>query len=157
MRFCEVETRFVLMIIVVVLTALIVSGCATRINYSYDLGMSFVGLKSYKWDPSSPPPRQFSLVEANVQFIADQVLDKKGFNKSSGKPDFMISINYEYEIESYHYQYGYQLRMLTLNIYRVDNKELIWQGTAEGTINSDATSRDLKIAVQDILSTFPPK
>jgi len=119
--------------------------------------MSFVGLKSYKWDPSSPPPRQFSLVEANVQFIADQVLDKKGFNKSSGKPDFMISINYEYEIENYHYQYGYQLRMLTLNIYRVDNKELIWQGTAEGTINSDATSRDLKIAVQDILSTFPPK
>jgi hypothetical protein len=139
------------------MTALVAGCCATKINYSYDLGMSFVGLKSYKWEPSSASARHFSLVESNVRFIADQLLDKKGFNKSSEKPDFMISINYDYEIGSYYCQYGPQLRMLTLNIYRVESKDLIWQGTAMGAINTDATSSDLKIAVQDILSKFPPK
>jgi hypothetical protein len=157
MRVCKAEARFVLMIIAVVLTALVAWGCAAKINYSYDLGMSFGGLKSYKWGPSSAPARQFSLVESNVQFIADQILDKKGFNKASEKPDFMLSINYDYDIGSYPYQYGSQLRMLTLNIYRVESKELIWQGTASGAINTDAASSDLKIAVQDILSKFPPK
>lgn len=157
MRVCKAETRFVLMIIAVVLTALVAWGCATKINYSYDLGMSFVGLKSYKWGPPSAPARQFSLVESNVQFIADWVLGKKGFNKSSEKPDFMISINYDYDIGSYHYQYRPQLCMLTLNIYRMDNNKLIWQGTKLGAINTDKSSSDLKKAVEDILSKFPPK
>lgn len=157
MRVCKAETRFVLMIVAVVLTALVAGCCATKINYSYDMGMNFVGLKSYKWDPSLAPAQQFSLVESNVQFIADQILDKKGFNKSSEKPDFMISIKYDYDIGSYCYLYCSQLQRLTLNIYRVESKELIWQGTAMGAIDTDATFSDLKIAVQDILSKFPPK
>ena len=157
MRVCKAEARFALMIIAVVLTALVAWGCAAKINYSYDLGMSFGGLKSYKWGPSSAPARQFSLVESNVQFIADKVLEKKGFNKSSEKPDFMISINYDYETGSYHYQYGSELQMLNLNIYRVESKELIWQGTASGAINTNTASSDLKKAVEGILSKFPPK
>ena len=36
MRICKAETRFVPMIIVVVLTAVVASGCATKINYSYE-------------------------------------------------------------------------------------------------------------------------
>jgi hypothetical protein len=38
----------------------------------------------------------------------------------------------------------------------LENKELVWQGTAFGTINTDAASGDLKQAVQGILSNFPP-
>jgi hypothetical protein len=36
-------------------------------------------------------------------------------------------------------------------------KELVWRGTALGTIYTDAASGDLKHAVEGILSNFPPK
>jgi len=44
-----------------------------------------------------------------------------------------------------------------LNIYKSEQKELIWQGTASGSIRTDAASGDLKRVVQSILSKFPPK
>jgi hypothetical protein len=93
----------------------------------------------------------------------------------SEKSDLMISMSCEFNNGIY--QYSYQLRMLTLNIYRIkhdtpspsdmsrmsmhkentaENIELVWRGTAFGTINTDAASGDLKEAVQGILSNFPP-
>jgi hypothetical protein len=93
----------------------------------------------------------------------------------SEKSDLMISMSCEFNNGIY--QYSYQLRMLTLNIYRIkhdtpspsdmsrmsmhkentaENIELVWRGTAFGTINTDAASDDLKQAVQGILSNFPP-
>jgi hypothetical protein len=119
--------------------------------------MSFEGLKTYKWVASSALAKQYSLVETNVQFTADQILDKKGLKKSPEKPDFVISIDYDYEIGSYYQQYGSQLQMLTLNIYRAGNKELIWRGTKLGAISTDTASGDLGNAVEDILAKFPPK
>jgi len=67
----------------------------------------------------------------------------------------VITMNYESGI--YLNQDSYKLRMLTLNIFRDRDKELVWRGTAFGTIDTDAASGDLKQAVQDILSNFPPK
>jgi hypothetical protein len=64
-------------------------------------------------------------------------------------------VNYENEIGIN--QYGYQLRMLTLGIQKADSKQLIWQGSATGTINADAASGDLKKVVDGILANFPPK
>jgi hypothetical protein len=94
------------------------------------------------------------LVVKNVQYQADQVLEKKGFRKTAENPDMLVSVNYENEIGIN--QYGYQLRMLTLNVQKADVKQLIWRGTATGTINADAASGDLKNAVEGILKNFPP-
>ena len=44
--------------------------------------------------------------------------------------------------------------MLTLGIQKADGKQLIWRGTATGTINADAASNDLKSAVEGILKSF---
>ena len=156
MRICRSETRFARMMLAVIMTIMVACGCSSM-NHSYDLGMSFEGLKTYNWVASSTLAKQYSLVESNVKFIADRVLDKKGFKKSPEKPDFMISIDYDYEIGSYYQQYGSQLRMLTLNIYRAGNKELIWRGTKLGAISTDTASGDLGNAVEDILSKFPPQ
>jgi hypothetical protein len=154
MSIFKAEARFGL-IGALVLAVLIVGGCAKAIKYSYDISTPFSGLNSYKWEPSSPPYRQDSLLEANVQFLADQALEKKGFSKTSGKPDLLVSMSYEYEVSNS--KYSYQLRMMTLNIYKSENKELIWRGSAFGPINTDAASEDLSQAVQDILLNFPPK
>lgn len=156
MRVGRAGARFVLMMIAVIMTILVAWGCSTM-NHTYNLGMSFEGLKTYNWVASPTLAKQYSLVESNVKFIADQILDTKGFKNSPEKPDFLISIDYDYEIGSYYQQYGSQLRMLTLNIYRAGNKELIWKGTKLGAISTDTASSDLKKAVEDILSKFPPK
>jgi hypothetical protein len=141
----------------VFLAVLITGGCATTIKYSYDTRTGFPGLKSYKWVPSlAAMSSQESLLEKNVQVLAEQFLEQKGFTKVPEKSDLLISMNYESEFGTSS-QYGYELRMLTLNIYKSEPKELIWRGTASGSIYTDAASNDLKEAVQGILSNFPPK
>jgi hypothetical protein len=140
-------------IFVVLLTAMTMLGGCSGVKYIYDPGTSFTGLKSYAWTTATGLGRHESLVVTNVQFYGDQVLGQKGFKKTSENPDLLISIDNEYET----YSDIYQLRMLTMNIYRRESKELIWRGTAPGYINTDAASNDLKNAVQNVLSKFPPK
>ena len=140
----------------ILLAVLITGGCAPAIKYSYDTRTGFSGLRSYAWAPSSSGyGGADSLLEANVRVLADQLLGQKGFTKVPEKSDLLISMNYESELG--YSQYGYQLRMLTLSIYKSERKELIWRGTASGSISTDAASDDLKRAVEGILSNFPPK
>ena len=137
----------------ILLAVLIIGGCAATIKYSYDTRTGFSGLRSYAWAPSSSGyGGADSLLETNVRVLADQLLGQKGFTKVPEKSDLLISMNYESDLGS-----QYQLRMLTLNIYKSEQKELIWRGTASGSIYTDAASDDLKRAVEGILSNFPPK
>jgi hypothetical protein len=135
----------------VFIAMLIMGGCAS-IKYSYDPRTSFSELKSYMWVPSSDNYSKNSLLERNVQVFAEQSLDQKGFTKVPEKSDLLISMNYDSEYGS-----QYELRMLTLNIYKSEPMELIWRGTASGSICTDAASSDLKKAVQGILANFPSK
>ena len=133
----------------------ILEGCSGT-KYIYDPATNFSGFKTYAWTPASYIGRKESLVAANVQFVADRVLEQKGIKKTSENPDLLIAIETEYELGSYSND-GYQLRTLTLKIYQRESKEIIWRGTAPGTINTDAASNDLKSAVESVLSKFPPK
>jgi hypothetical protein len=146
----------ILMAIAAPLAILIGGGCGTTINHTYDPSTNFAPLKSYAWAPGSPIYSQNSLVEANVQFVADPLLEKKGFKKATPNPDLVIRVkleNYPFDsAEGY-----YELRMLGLNVYRADGQTLIWRGTASGSISTDAASGDLNSAVQAILAVFPPR
>ncbi len=150
MHVLKTKARLGSIIAVLLAAAFILSGCAASINYTYDPAASFAGLKSYNW--TSQPN---DLVAKNVQYQADQALEKKGFTKTAENPDMLIWVNYENEIGIY--QYGYQLRMLTLGVQKAGSKQLLWQGSATGTMNADAASGDLKKAVDGILANFPPK
>jgi hypothetical protein len=127
-------------------------GCAATIHYSYDPVADFSTGKNYSWASGWVTNRQEPLIEKNVRYYADQSLKGKGFILTSDKPDFMMSMNYESE-----YSDPYKVRLLNLFVYRNQGKELIWQGTAGGTINADAASPDLAEAVKKILMNFPPK
>ncbi len=132
---------------------IMLAGCATTFNHSFDPATSYTGLKSYGWATGSAGPTQ-DLVVKNVQYHADQVLEKKGFRKTAESPDMLVTISYENEIGVN--QYGYQLRMLTLAIQKADGRQALWRGTATGSISTDAASGDLKSAVEGILKNFPP-
>ena len=158
MTVCKGKKRLVLAV-AVFLSHLILGGC-TSVKYSYDTGTGFSGLKTYSWAPSSVTyGGPDSLLESNVQVLADQLLGQKGFSKVREKPDLLISIHYESEI-GYYAERDYKVRSLTLNMYQPEKKELIWRGTGSpriGSIDTDATFGDLKRVVQGILSHFPPK
>ena len=174
MAVCKGNKSLVLAV-TVFLSVLILGGCTT-IKYSYDMKTSFSEPKSYTWAPSMGMYVKDPLLETNVQVLADQILAQKGLTRMSEKSGLMVSMNYEFE--SGFYQDNYQLRMLTLNIYQikrdmpspsdtpkmfmqkennVEKRELVWRGTAFGTISTDGASGDLRQAVQGILSKFPPK
>jgi hypothetical protein len=138
---------------VLLAAGIIVAGCATAFNYSFDPATGYTGLKSYNWTTGAMGQNQ-DLVVKNVQYHADQVLEKKGFRRTAENPDMLVSVSYENEIGIS--EYGYRLRMLTLGIQKADGKQLIWRGTATGTISTDAASGDLKSAVEGILKSFPP-
>ena len=163
------------LILSVFLAVLVLWGCTT-INYSFDPKTNLSGLKAYTWAASQATYGKDPLVEANVEALADQLLAQKGFTRMSEHTDLAISISYE--LDSSLHQVSYQLKMLTLNIYQIErntlpsagtpnmhvqkgtqgeNRQLIWRGTAFGTINTDAASADLGQAVQGILLHFPPK
>ncbi len=137
------------------LAIVIGGGCAKAINHTHDPATNFGPLKSYAWAPGSPIYSQNSLVEANVEFLADPILEKKGFKRATANPDVVVAVKLE------NYPYGsaesYELRMLSLNVYQADGKTLIWRGTASGSISTDSASGDLKSAVEAILAAFPPK
>jgi hypothetical protein len=138
---------------VVLLAVLFMGGCGTAIKYSYDDRTRFPEFKSYQWSTAYGIYRQDFLLEANVQSLTDQNLAGMGMIQKSEKADLLISMGYEFDYGSY----SYQLRMLTLNISRADTNELVWRGTATGTIKTDAASGDLKKAVAMIMANFPPK
>ena len=153
MRVFRDETRFGYILAILCFGAgMILGGCAATINYSYDPLADFSKIKSYSWEPGLLGTRQDPLIEKNVRYYTEQALKNKGFTLTSDKPDFVISMNYALEYDSL-----YKVRSLNLYIYRTQGKELIWQGTAAGTIDADAASPDLADAVNKILGNFPPK
>jgi hypothetical protein len=136
----------------VILTMAFLSGCGPSIKYAYDSRAGFPEMKTYQWAASTGIYRLDPLLEANVQVFADKALGKKGFTRKTDKADLVVWMNYEAE-----YNKTFQLRMLTLNIARADNREMVWRGTATGDIKTDAASKDLEEIVEGILLNFPPK
>ena len=130
--------------------SIFIGGCAATINYSYDPLADFSTFKNYNWVQEAS--RQDPLIEKNVRYDADKYLKDKGFTLAPDKPEFLISMNCPPD-----YYDAYKLRFLNLYVYRTPGRELIWQGTAEGTIKADAASPDLADAVKNILTNFPPK
>jgi hypothetical protein len=155
MRVFRDETRFGYIWAIIFGAGIILGGCAAKINYVYDPGANFSTIKSYSWATESGITRVDPVIEKTVHFYVDQSLKNKGFTLTSDKSDFVISMNYKTD-----YNNPYKVQMLNLYVYVMQGKELIWQGTAEGTITNlkaDAASPELAEAVDKILMNFPPK
>ena len=147
-------TRRGFIVAVLFSAVVLLSGCATSYNHTYDLAISYGGLKSYNWVTSGSTGRTRDLVVNNVRYLADQVFEQKGIRKTAENPDMLVSIQYGDEFGMN--EYGYRLQVLTIAIQKADSGQLIWRGTATGSISNDTASSDLKNAVQGILAKFPP-
>jgi len=138
-----------------VLSSVLLMGGCTTYKYAFDMKTSFSEQKTYAWAPATSANQTGHLLESNVQVLADQLLAQKGFKKSSEKADLEVMIGFV--SSSYREKDIYQIEQLNLSFYKIEKRELVWRGTAFGTINVEAASDDLKKAVEGILSNFPPK
>ena len=136
----------------ITLAVMLVSGCATSVKYAYDVRTKFPELKTYKWAASTGTPERDPLLETNVVVFTDRDLGSKGLTRTADSADLLVWIDYSADFNK-----RYQVRTLTLNIARADNRETIWRGTAAGNIKTDAASKILERLVTRILSSFPPK
>ena len=118
------------------------------VKYSYDPQFGFQGAKTYRWAESGSPYGWDPLLEANVRFLSDRLLEAKGLTRTD-QPALRVSIRYESS------GYSYELRALSLNVFRADTNQLVWRGVATGTIRSDAAYSDLSAAVQASWAIFP--
>ena len=152
--------RHAAMTVVLVLLAA-AGGCSTSpstgVTYSYDPRFSFAEAKTYSWVKRGGYGGD-ALVEANVRFVADRDFQAKGLTLTTDNPALLAWVGYEPN----YYSGGYfinssDLRVLTLNVARAAGRELVWQGRAQGNIRTDASSDDLRKAVDAMLAKFPPK
>ena len=141
----------------VVATAMMLNGCSTpligssEVKYSYDPQFSFEQAKTYRWAEYGSTYWSDSLMEANVRFLSDRLLETKGLTSKTDTPALRFAVRYESN------GYSHELRVLSVNVSRADTNAMVWRGVATGTIRSDAASTDLSNAVQAILANFPPK
>lgn len=158
------------------------SGCSlTTVNYDYDTDFDFSNLRHYSW---LDIPADFPASEIMGQRIiktVDQQMDTKGFTQVSESPDFLISLQgfrdivregvergtayrgyrgYERTYERHYDVYEYEEGTLTLTIINAAGNNLIWQGSATGTIepnrSTEAREKRTQEVVAKLLANFPP-
>ena len=75
---------------------LITSAAVHHVSIRFQPPLSFL-LGAYE-TATSPSPQPHSLVETNVRFIADPLLEQKGFRQATDKPDIIVAIVYANEL-----------------------------------------------------------
>ena len=134
---------------VLLAAGVILAGCATGFNYSFDPAAGYTGLKSYNWVRPGTMGQTSDLVVKNFQYQADQVLEKKGFRKTAENPEH-AALGHATKTRSASTDKGdvRQLRMLALDIRR-RTTSTVPRGTGNGNTSMPMTaSNDLENAVE---------
>ena len=167
----------------------LLGACAAGISYNhdYDPSANFTQLRSYIWaqaQAGSEPRGVSPLIERRVVAAIDSQLAAKGYTLSnSGEGDFAvnfeITISQETNYNTYYTGMGYyggwyggmgmassstyatttNNGTLIVDIFDTRSRNLIWRGTAQGTVEPDASMEQKEIriheAVAGVLQPFP--
>jgi hypothetical protein len=163
-----------------------VLGCAPAISvdHDYDSAADFAAIETYDWlaQPAGggarPGLARNDLLEARIQRSANAELAAKGFTQDSSAPDVLLACHAgardRISVTDWGYGYGrfgrwrgggvsvhrYKEGTLILDVIDARTKELIWRGSAQGTLDPGASpqERDAHIAdaVARMLAAFPP-
>lgn len=164
-----------------------VSGCAGGLSYNHDFdpAANFTTLRTYVWASAPADSRGVnSMIERRVVAAVDQQLTTKGYQAATGEPDFAVNFTLttseQTDYNTYYTgmgygggwygggmgssstrAYTYTNGTLIVDIFDAKSKNLIWRGTAAGTVNEDASAeqREMRIkeAIAGILATFPSR
>jgi hypothetical protein len=171
-----------LLTLIVLSLCLLLPGCSlTTVNYDYDRDFDFPSLKEYRWleIPTDFPASEIVLLR--IKRAVDEQMQMKGFSHSPESPDFLISLQgfrdiiregvergtayrgyrgYDRTYERHYDVYEYEEGTLTLTIINAAGNNLIWQGSATGTIEPNRSvegrEKNTQEVVAKLLANFPP-
>ncbi len=159
-------------------------GCSTlEISTDYDTAADFSGLSTYAWmaprETPADPRIDNTLLEKRIHRAVDAELAAKGYTKTWGETDFLVSyhagIEGKLDVAVMNNYYGYRRGWgpsdvwvsqydqgtLLLDVVAPETKELMWRGTASDVIDPSASAEqreeNLREAVRRMLENFPPK
>jgi hypothetical protein len=154
------------------LLGLALGGCASmQLAWDYDAQSAFPVLHSYDWLPApevepGASPVHNDLLDARIRNAVDTQMQKKGFRRDTGSPDFLVayhvalderlSVTYLNELYGYGPGWGnprylrsygrpgreatvseYQVGTLVLDVVLAQDRRLIWRGSASAEVYPD--------------------
>jgi hypothetical protein len=162
------------------------AACAAGLKYTHDFdpAANLTAYRTYIWaTPAEANSRGVNpLVERRIIAALDQQLQAKGYQLSTtGEADFavnfLLTTNQQTDYSTYYTGMGYRGAWyggmgssttraytttngtLIVDIFDVRSRELVWRGTAAGTVEENASQeqRDMRIqeAAAGILGPFP--
>ncbi len=166
---------------------LLLVGCSSmHIETQHADDVDFAKYKTWNWLPSAAqetdPRLSDPLVVARIRGAIEKQLMAQGFRKESTSPDFIVSYHaalddqlsqsavdnsydtaqYDRYDQNWTYQYTseWQQGTLLLDIVDAQTKALVWRGSAQAELTTNASDeeRDKRVeeAVRKILKNFPP-
>jgi Domain of unknown function (DUF4136) len=152
------------------------STLAQDVKYNFMPGTNFSKYHTYKWIsiPENVHPSQ--IVDQEIKQAIDAQLSVKGFTKTDDdKAD--LYVGYQCSIDQERQWNGFGMRgfgggmgsatsstiqngMLALDFYDPSNKQLVWRGQAEKTLNPSGNQEKdmqrLNKAMAKLIKNFPP-
>jgi Domain of unknown function (DUF4136) len=165
---------------VVAAVAGIAAACSSiSANSDYDQSYDFSTLHNYAWAEISGDKQQADQISLKrVMDATDQALVSKGFTKTEpSQASFLVAIQTGKQQEQQYTTYGmgawraggmsttteqtYDEGTLIIDIVDAQKKQLVWRGSANGTLDPSASTQkkteNTNEAVSKILANFPPQ
>jgi hypothetical protein len=166
---------------------LAVAGCAAplAVNYDYDTGANFEGLKSFDWMPATGNAAGDELLIKKIKNTVDSQLQAKGRTPNPGNPDFLLAMQLSGKT-TYGGSTGVGMSVgipvgqrgsisvgggksrahektegtLVLDFVDAKSKSLLWRATASGAVEPGMTPEEQQARINDVISQmlahFPP-
>lgn len=148
-------------------------------NYDYNASYDFSKLHTYGWADIPARSDADPFVVKRVAGAVEAQLMGKGYTLAAGKPDFMVATyvgrRTRIQVTDFGYRYGpragwygpggldvyeYEEGSLVVDVVDYRTKDLVWRGTATGTVDPGASpekkTKTINEAVAKIFKDFPP-
>ena len=154
----------------IILLALLIAGffmgCAQiDSRKSYDTQADFSLLKTYNWEPGVE--QAFTKPEYGKFFLklADEILESRGFTKTTDSPDFLIKIPSSARFKEVYATIHGPVELfegkLIIQVRDSNSNNLIWEGVARAYFSEKYTAEEvekgIKDATEELLNSFPPE
>lgn len=165
-------------------------GGGISVNSDYAPGTDFAPYRSWTWMPnqgSTSNAANNQLVDQRIRLALEQEMTARGYQRVTSDPDFYVGYHVLLDQETSYetvndywgsgwnygwygapmgsttsttYQRSWTVGTLILDFFDADERQLVWRGTAEGTVNPDNSPEErqarINEAVAKILGEFPP-
>lgn len=173
----------------VILASAALGGCSSvEINHDYDRNVDFSRFKSFAWiqepvtdvsgDARSARQRN-SLLDKRIRGAVNDELERKGLAVDTDAPDLFVAYHtgvqdkvdvtdWGYSYRDYYWGaggrdidvYQYQEGTLIIDLIDANSKDLVWRGSAKGTLDENPSpeqqEQKIRDVVQQILDDYPP-